>query len=172
MLKQCPREGCRNRFEPTINYGYETKYCSPNCANSRPGNAGKSYRLTIYERPFDELGRDSKRKRIIFEQNEKCNRCGLDKWLGEDLILEFEHKDGDSTNDTRENLECLCPNCHSLTATWRGRNKTTVKIVTDEMLIEALSSSRNIRQALIKVKLAPKGGNYNRAKRLLEQMDL
>lgn len=37
-------------------------------------------------------------------------------------ILEVEHKDGDSSNHTRKNIELLCPSCHSLTATYRAGN--------------------------------------------------
>jgi len=35
------------------------------------------------------------------------------------------HKDGDRTNNEYENLTLLCPNCHALTDTYRGKNKTT-----------------------------------------------
>jgi hypothetical protein len=38
--------------------------------------------------------------------------------------------------------------------------------VTDEELLESIKNTPNIRQALIKVGLAPKGGNYNRALKL------
>lgn len=48
-----------------------------------------------------------------------------------------------------------CPNCHSQTSTWRGRNKTKVQ-VTDSDLKTALENSKNIRQALILVGLSPK----------------
>lgn len=39
------------------------------------------------------------------------------------LPLEVEHIDGDATNNSEENLTLLCPNCHSLTRTYRGANK-------------------------------------------------
>ena len=84
----------------------------------------RALRLKRYnESSFDELGPENRRRRVFEEQNYKCNRCGIDKWLGEVLSLELEHKDGNNKNDVRENLEGLCPNCHSLTPTWRGRNK-------------------------------------------------
>jgi Zn finger protein HypA/HybF involved in hydrogenase expression len=64
---------------------------------------------------------DARRRRVLHQQDGKCKRCGLDEWRGEPLTLELEHKDGNRDNNRRENLECLCPNCHSLTLTWRGR---------------------------------------------------
>lgn len=40
-----------------------------------------------------------------------CNRCGYKE---QPKILQVHHKDGDRTNNTLENLEVLCPNCHML----------------------------------------------------------
>jgi len=122
---------------------------------------------------FSELKGPLKRERIFKEQNSSCNRCQLSSWLGEKITLELEHKDGNHFNDIRENLELLCPNCHSLTSTWRGRNKNkgrSGKRVSDEALINALKQEPTIRQALIKVGLSAKGGNYFRAKNLKQVM--
>lgn len=132
----------------------------------------KTHRKKILESSYDKLSFNSLRYRILYEQNEKCNRCGIGDWLGEPLVLELEHKDGDHFNNDRLNLEMLCPNCHSLTDTWRGRNKnqpsTTRRLkVSDEELLSALLINEwNFRQALILVELTPKGGNYNRCHRL------
>lgn len=52
-----------------------------------------------------------------------CNSCGLTEWLNKPIPLELEHKDGNSSNNKLENLELLCPNCHSFTSTYRGKNK-------------------------------------------------
>ena len=62
-------------------------------------------------------------KRYLFEkQNSKCNMCHNDTWLDEPITLELEHKDGNSQNDTEDNLELLCPNCHSKTPTYKAKN--------------------------------------------------
>lgn len=53
----------------------------------------------------------------------KCHGCGISEWLGKQLSLELEHKNGDRYDNRIENLDLLCPNCHSLTATYRGRGK-------------------------------------------------
>ena len=67
----------------------------------------------------------------------------------------------------------LCPNCHSLTSTWRGRNKKERKMrVSDESLLEALLLNEwNFRHSLISVGLVAKGGNYNRCHRLKREYD-
>lgn len=123
-------------------------------------------------KPFDDVAIGTKKKRILEEQNNLCNRCGLGEWMGEPLVLELEHKDGDRTNNKRNNLECLCPNCHSLTKTWRGRNTPFQRRVTDEDYILALRQTRSIHQALLALGLAPKGNNYTRAKRLVKQHNI
>jgi hypothetical protein len=54
----------------------------------------------------------------------KCQKCGCTgKWEDGIIALELHHIDGNNTNNTVENLEFLCPNCHALTDNFRGRNK-------------------------------------------------
>jgi hypothetical protein len=60
-------------------------------------------------------------KEGLLEQ--KCYNCGLAKWLEGIIPLELEHVDGNTRNNLRENLTLLCPNCHALTPTYRGKNK-------------------------------------------------
>jgi hypothetical protein len=120
--------------------------------------------------PFEELKtQESRRKRILAEQNGACNHCELTDWRGKPIALELEHKDGDSQNNARENLECICPNCHSQTPTWRGRNKAARKKITDEEMVAKLRETRSMHQTLLFFKMAAKGGNYVRTKRLVEQ---
>lgn len=81
----------------------------------------RTFRKEKYEsQPFDELKTiGMKKRRVKEEQNFTCNRCNLNTWLGQSIKLEVEHKDGNKYNNDRENLEALCPNCHSFTPTWR-----------------------------------------------------
>lgn len=190
-MKQCPK--CNKEHN---NSGL---YCSRSCANSRvwskeinesrsaklagrtvsrgPMNLDK-WRANIKQAwldkynatPFAELGMENRRRRVFEEQNYSCNKCGISEWQGFKISLELEHKDGNTTNNVRENLEGLCPNCHSITDTWRGRNKPAkngVTEVTDEFLLQCLKETNNIRQGLLKAGIAAKGNNYERAKRLL-----
>ena len=60
-------------------------------------------------------------KENIFER--KCYNCGNTKWLGNPTPIELEHKNGDKFDCRIENLTLLCPNCHALTSTYRGKNK-------------------------------------------------
>lgn len=54
----------------------------------------------------------------------RCNRCGLgDQWNGRPLVLEINHISGDWLDNRRENLEFLCPNCHSQETETNRRGK-------------------------------------------------
>lgn len=52
-----------------------------------------------------------------------CANCGIEEWCGQRLALHLDHCNGDRFDNRIENLRLLCPNCHSLTETYCGRNK-------------------------------------------------
>ena len=53
----------------------------------------------------------------------KCQNCGCDgHWQNGIIALEIDHIDGDNRNNEISNLRYLCPNCHALTDTYRGKN--------------------------------------------------
>ena len=102
---------------------------------------------------------------------QECRECGISSWQDKPIILELDHINGDNRDSRFENLRLLCPNCHSQTPTWRGRNikgkrKKCVN-VDDDVLLKAYDSCKNISKALTKVGMFPKGGNYAKLKRLL-----
>lgn len=100
------------------------KYCSQECQNDyqykeyikrwkkglETGKSGE-YQLSTYI------------KRYIKEKyDNKCCICGwheINPYTGKSP-LEIHHKDGDYTNNTEDNLQLLCPNCHSLTSTYKN----------------------------------------------------
>jgi len=57
------------------------------------------------------------RKKLIEDNIKKneCEICGLSEWLGHKIPLELHHIDGNRFNNSLDNLQILCPNCHSLT---------------------------------------------------------
>jgi HNH endonuclease len=55
-------------------------------------------------------------------KEDRCERCGINEWRGEPLSVQLHHIDGDGRDNRLENLGLLCPNCHSQTATYGGRN--------------------------------------------------
>jgi Zn finger protein HypA/HybF involved in hydrogenase expression len=59
---------------------------------------------------------------------EACQLCGLGStWQGRPLALHLDHINGIRTDNRLENLRLLCPNCHSQTETYAGRNQRRVR---------------------------------------------
>lgn len=64
------------------------------------------------------------RTKLTKERAPACSICDLGReYNGRPLSLQLDHEDGDWANNTPDNLRWLCPNCHSQTETYAGRNK-------------------------------------------------
>ena len=105
---------CLKEFEATSR---SSKFCSLLCsaASRKP------------QTETDLKGRSSKECRnfLIAQFGAKCFDCGWDKTNPKTgkCPVELEHIDGDSSNNESGNLKLLCPNCHSLTPTYKSLNK-------------------------------------------------
>lgn len=70
--------------------------------------------------PGDRLHRELLRAGIA----ESCALCGIGtEWNGRPLRLEVDHVSGEWWDNRPGNLRLLCPNCHAVTDTYRGRNR-------------------------------------------------
>ena len=69
------------------------------------------------------------RKYMLLKHNNACQKCGWDLVhpIDKNPLVEIDHIDGDASNCKEENLRVLCPNCHSMTPTFRARNKTSAR---------------------------------------------
>ncbi len=52
----------------------------------------------------------------------RCAACGITEWLNQPLSLHLHHINGVRNDNCLDNLQLLCPNCHSQTKTYSGRN--------------------------------------------------
>ena len=95
----------------------KNKFCNLECQHS--------FQHKEHIRVWKETGKLSKGpvKRYLAEQVSGCWGCGITEWNQKPIVLELEHKDGNSENNAEENLSLLCPNCHSQTTTYKGKNK-------------------------------------------------
>ncbi len=64
---------------------------------------------------------------LIQERGHKCESCNLSFWKNHTIPLELEHKDGCRTNNSKSNLELLCPNCHVFTPYYKGKNTSSFR---------------------------------------------
>jgi 5-methylcytosine-specific restriction endonuclease McrA len=89
------------------------KYCSDNCQIVFP------IQNSIL------LGTASARtiKRYLILKDRKCAICNNTKWNNLEITLELDHIDGNSENNNLTNLRLVCPNCHSQTNTYKGKNR-------------------------------------------------
>lgn len=126
---------------------------------------------------YDTFAKGTKKKNgkasqqpLIALRGRKCECCGLEEWMGQPINLEIHHVDGNRSNNDLNNLQLLCPNCHSYTPTFAKKNSKVT--VPEEDFVQALQDSRSIRQALILLDLTPAGRNYDRAYELIERYNI
>lgn len=87
---------------------------------SRPQAAPAALYLVVGQRRHrGTLKRALLRERL---KDNRCERCCISQWRGEPLSLALHHINGDGHDNRLENLQLLCPNCHSQTENFAGRN--------------------------------------------------
>ncbi len=76
------------------------------------------------------------RKRLLADglKENKCEICNSSTWLDKPLKLELHHVDGNRNNNLIENIQLLCPNCHSYTDTYKGKNIRKAVDIKPDML--------------------------------------
>lgn len=104
----------------------KNKYCSIKCQKEHQYKTYiEEWKKGIVDGMRGEYQISSYIKNYIFEKyNNKCAICGWKEKnpYTNNIPLEIEHKDGNYKNNKEENLILLCPNCHSLTSTYKGAN--------------------------------------------------
>jgi len=93
-----------------------------------PNQSGKGIKKNIKKRILnleEYSSRASIRKTIIKENliEYKCSECNIQTWNNKSLSLHLDHINGMNNDNRLENLRFLCPNCHSQTEIYTGRNK-------------------------------------------------
>lgn len=111
------------------NYGGKSKFCSIECAGAYRSKQLIQDWIEGKESGSQKNGglKGSIRTYLILKENKSCSLCGWNKInpITQKSPLEVDHIDGDAFNNRPENLRILCPNCHSLTSTYKALNKST-----------------------------------------------
>lgn len=104
-----------------------------------------------------------------------CESCQLSEWLGDKIPVELHHVDGDPLNNNLNNLQILCPNCHSKTNNHAGKNiktKTKISAISEAEILSFIPTVFNIRELLLKLSLSATGANYKRINTILSRNPL
>lgn len=110
----------------------QVKYCSIKCQADLEYN---TY-ILAWKQDFEVgyVGKtkqlvNSIRKYMLLKHNNTCQECGWNKLhpIDQKPLVEIDHIDGDASNCKESNLRVLCPNCHSMTPTFRARNKNSAR---------------------------------------------
>ena len=96
----------------------------------------------------------------------KCECCKNTEWLGQPIKLELHHIDGNPSNNTKENIQLLCPNCHAYTDNYCGKNTHTVS---KEDVLQAAQKSTRIAEICALVGWNADSAHYNRVKQILSE---
>ncbi len=110
---------CEKTFQPWPAC-HKSSTCSNECLMDSKYNKIAS-RLTT-----NSTLKTSAVKRYLFRYGlaeKKCKICGLSEWMGKEMPLTLDHINGINNDNRLENVRILCPNCHSQTDTFCGKNK-------------------------------------------------
>lgn len=82
--------------------------------SARKGFSHSEQRKPIEEYLQSNVTNSAKRKRLIEEgiKEAKCEICNLSEWMGKPIPLELHHIDFNHYNNSLDNLQILCSNCH------------------------------------------------------------
>ena len=116
MKTTCSNCSKEFRYNPSQQTG---KYCSNTCQQEFQ----KKQRLDEWLSGGKKPGWRTLKEYLTKTHGYKCSCCKITEWNGNPINLEIDHKDGDPYNDSPDNLRFICPNCHSQTSTYRGKNR-------------------------------------------------
>lgn len=108
-----------------------SKYCSNTCQLAYERNKYiEDWKNGLESGSRGKFGISTRvRKYLLDKYDNKCQICGWgEKNPFTNMIpLEIHHIDGNHKNNKEENLQVLCPNCHSLTETYKKHNKHSTR---------------------------------------------
>jgi hypothetical protein len=131
ILIKYDESNCLNCGKSFVVYrSKKNKYCSNKCHHEKKHKE-------LYEKFLlgDEIFQRANYNCYIFksdileEQKNLCLICGnKNEWNGKKIVFILDHIDGDASNNKRENLRLVCPNCDSQLDTYKSKNKNSTRV--------------------------------------------
>ena len=96
------------------------KYCNKSCQTLYE----YSLRIKSWLTDGIEIDKRTIKQYLSKTFGNECSVCDISEWNKKPIVFDLEHKDGNSENNHPDNLCLICPNCHSQTDTFKGRNRS------------------------------------------------
>lgn len=102
-----------------------SKYCSSKCSGEHRSKLSmeKIAETNMFPKLKGQFNSVLVKKYLIESIGNYCSVCHLSTWMDKELPLHVDHIDGNYENNTIENHRLICPNCHSQTSTYGGKNR-------------------------------------------------
>ena len=101
-------------------YEKVNKYCSNRCQ----ANYQTKQKIDKWLAEDVAPGKGVMKRYVMEQQENRCAICDMeDEWIGKPLVFVMDHIDGDSSNNSRDNLRCVCPNCDTQLDTFKSKNR-------------------------------------------------
>lgn len=122
------KKECLNCKKLYLSTQTNSKFCLKECEVNYKTSKKYEYYLNNQNEYNKVFNIHFLKRHLLKEQNNCCIICNnKNEWNGKLIILVLDHIDGDASNNKRENLRLVCPNCDSQLDTYKSKNKNSAR---------------------------------------------
>lgn len=122
------KQECVNCNEQYLSTSKHSKYCSKECEITYKTNKKYEFYLNNQDDYCKITDIKFLKRHILKEQNNCCEICeNKNVWNEKMIVFILDHINGDASNNRRENLRLICPNCDSQLDTYKSKNKNSAR---------------------------------------------
>jgi hypothetical protein len=116
---------CQNEY---FSLQKESKYCTKQCEIDYKVHKKYEHYLNNQNEYERIIHTKFLKRHILKEQNNCCEICKMkNEWNQKPIVFIIDHINGDASNNRRENLRLICPNCDSQLGTFKSKNKNSAR---------------------------------------------